>query len=261
MRNPDDINVSELVTITHNTFATSTIADPANLADDQVWVLSAEEDSVVATGVVEAVAAYYANFLDNPGAQTKGVFNQSGEHAFLTVDQGSTCLFKGEPFINQCGFDAAGSMLQHLYHDTLTAPSLLSPVDGLDQGQLLQFDQAPFLEPGYTLTTAALYNTGLMYVPNRCNSQTGGPSAACRVHVSFHGCEQTVPDIGQQFALKTGYNRWAAANDLIVLYPQARRTALNPKGCFDWWGYTGMNYASQLGVQMSAVNKMITNIA
>jgi len=41
-------------------------------------------------------------------------------------------------------------------------------------------------------------------------------------------------DIGTQYALTTGYNSWAAENDLVVLYPQARRTALNPKGCFDW---------------------------
>jgi poly(3-hydroxybutyrate) depolymerase len=40
--------------------------------------------------------------------------------------------------------------------------------------------------------------------------------------------------VGTQYALTTGYNSWAAANDLVVLYPQARRTSLNPKGCFDW---------------------------
>ena len=55
MRFPDQINVSDLVSITKATFATTlSIDDPANLAAARVWVLSALQDSVVATGVVEA---------------------------------------------------------------------------------------------------------------------------------------------------------------------------------------------------------------
>ena len=81
------------------------------------------------------------------------------------------------------------------------------------------------------------------------------------MHVAFHGCEMTVDDIGEQFTLLTGYNPWAAANDMVVLYPQAKRTALNPKGCWDWWGYTGVDYASKVGVQMDAVDKMVTELA
>ena len=73
--------------------------------------------------------------------------------------------------------------------------------------------------------------------------------------MAFHGCEQTVDDIGQQFPLETGYGAWAAANDFIVLYPQVKRSQLmgNPKGCFDWWGYTGLDYASRLGVQVRRI--------
>ena len=57
-----------------------------------------------------------------------------------------------------------------------------------------------------------------------------------------------------------GYNQWAEANKIIVLYPQSQKTLLNPKGCFDWWGYTGLDYASKLGAQMQAVKKMIDTL-
>lgn len=53
------------------------------------------------------------------------------------------------------------------------------------------------------------------------------------------------------------YNQWAESNSIIILYPQALATALNPKGCFDWWGYTGADYATKLGVQNLAVNGMV----
>lgn len=81
--------------------------------------------------------------------------------------------------------------------------------------------------------------------------------AGCSLHVSFHGCEQTINDIDQQFVLDTGYNQWAAVNNIIVLYPQVTRGIGNPKGCFDWWGYTTSDYVVQDGPQMAAVRNMV----
>ena len=54
---------------------------------------------------------------------------------------------------------------------------------------------------------------------------------------------------------------WADSNNLIVLYPQAESTALNPFGCWDWWGYTGDGYATRTGTQMTAIRAMIGRIA
>lgn len=66
-----------------------------------------------------------------------------------------------------------------------------------------------------------------------------------------------------------GLNEWAEANNIIVLYPQAVKTTLNPQGCFDWyllvfilnnwgrWGYTGVDYATYFGAQMATVKNMM----
>ena len=51
-----------------------------------------------------------------------------------------------------------------------------------------------------------------------------------------------------------------AANRIVVLYPQAARSRLapfNPKGCWDWWGYSGPNYASREGLQIRSVWRMV----
>ncbi len=53
----------------------------------------------------------------------------------------------------------------------------------------------------------------------------------------FHGCLQTLEDIQDLFYTKTGYNEWAEANNIIVVYPQAKKSTvfpLNPNGCWDW---------------------------
>lgn len=59
--------------------------------------------------------------------------------------------------------------------------------------------------------------------------------AGCRLHIAFHGCAQTLDDINTTFVTETGYNRWAEANNIVVLYPQAKATLTNPEGCWDWY--------------------------
>jgi poly(3-hydroxybutyrate) depolymerase len=66
------------------------------------------------------------------------------------------------------------------------------------------------------------------------------------------------------FVREAGYNRWADASRVIVLYPQAKSWNFwadpvrgNPEGCFDWWGYSGDDYLGRNGKQMRAVRAMI----
>jgi poly(3-hydroxybutyrate) depolymerase len=81
------------------------------------------------------------------------------------------------------------------------------------------------------------------------------------VHVAFHGCRQKA----EQFARDAGYNRWADANRMIVLYPQViARTSwalYNPRGCWDWWGYTGPEYHTKAGAQIRAVKAMLERLS
>src|SRR4051812_38175172 len=68
--------------------------------------------------------------------------------------------------------------------------------------------------------STSLNETGYLYVPANCenNSNSG---AKCRLHVAFHGCEQYVDKIHGLFFRDAGYNGWAEAHHVIILYPQA----------------------------------------
>jgi poly(3-hydroxybutyrate) depolymerase len=50
-----------------------------------------------------------------------------------------------------------------------------------------------------------------------------------------------------------------------VLYPQVMKRyspfVFNPRGCWDWWGYTGTNYHTKAAPQMRSVMKMIDRLA
>jgi poly(3-hydroxybutyrate) depolymerase len=84
------------------------------------------------------------------------------------------------------------------------------------------------------------------------------------VHVAFHGCQQSAEFIGDTFVRDAGYNEWAESNRLLVLYPQAASSKvapMNPLGCWDWWGYTGANYATKSGAQITSVMAMVDALA
>ena len=62
------------------------------------------------------------------------------------------------------------------------------------------------------------------------------------------------------FIRDAGYNRWAASNHIVVLYPQTKASAENPNRCWDFWGYSGSNYYTRNGQQMRAVKFMVDRL-
>jgi len=68
--------------------------------------------------------------------------------------------------------------------------------------------------------------------------------------------EQRISKFGTfKFAENAGYIEYAESNDLMILFPQTWITAANypynPKGCWDWFGWTGSQYATQNGIEPS----------
>ena len=64
--------------------------------------------------VVKKLQEFYTLFNADPSDNIKGVYNQSGEHSQLTLDYGNDCTTLAEPYLNKCGYDAAGNLLQHI---------------------------------------------------------------------------------------------------------------------------------------------------
>ena len=65
--------------------------------------------------------------------------------------------------------------------------------------------------------------------------------------------------VGEAFVRDAGYNRGADAASMVVLYPQvsASLVPLNPKGCWDWWGYTGADYDLRAGAQLQFLARIL----
>jgi hypothetical protein len=236
----ESIPVADLIADTDKWASEGAIDATANLAASKVYLFSGAHDSVVKEATSSALQSYYQHYL--PTANIIHKKDIGSEHAFVTDDFGATCLTKAPPFINNCQFDLAGALLQHLY-GTLNARN-----PGTLNGILAEFDQSAFV------TGHGMAATGWVYVPKTCAA-----GALCRVHVALHGCKQNAADVGDAFVRNAGLNRWADTNNIVVLYPQTGKGATN--SCWDWWGYDEANYAKKSAPQMTAIMAMLDLLA
>ncbi|MBB3176035.1 PHB depolymerase family esterase [Variovorax sp. Sphag1AA] len=232
------IPVSTLVSTTNSWASAGTIDPVSNLANSKVYLYSGTSDNTVVQAVMNDLKTYYQSFV--PTANTFYKNNIGSGHAMITDDYGSSCSTTASPYINNCGFDLAGDILQYLY-GTLSARN-----NGTLSGTFTEFNQAEFVS-GHGMAA-----TGWIYVPQSCSS------TSCRVHVVLHGCKQNYTDIGDKYVRNTGYNRWADTNSIILIYPQTSTAATN--SCFDWWGYDNANYAKKSGPQMAAIKAMVDRV-
>lgn len=225
------------------------IADEQAIRDDKVWLLHGSLDTRIVRDVSNGLASQYLSLVDSENFEY--VQDKAFSHVFPTDDFGGSCDQSESPFIANCQYDAAGKLLTHLYGDLKPR---VSTTDSLKLGQLHKIEQSELTN----LSSTSLHEFGYLYVPTSCKN-----GAQCRLHISFHGCNQAIANVEDTYAKHTGLNRWAATNNIIVLYPQIEGSTImpmNPQSCWDWWGYTDENYANKKGKQIRAIKNMIDNL-
>ncbi|MBT3070178.1 poly(3-hydroxybutyrate) depolymerase [Rhodomicrobium sp. Az07] len=220
------------------TLADAGAIDPlSNLKTAKIYLYSGANDRTVALAVVEAARDFYLA-AGVPDMNIDFVSGGEGGHAFATASTGNACELSEPPFVNNCRYDQAEAILRFLLGS-------LEPKGDAD-ADFVAFDQRP-----YATLDATMAEEGVVYVPRACRD--GG----CRVHVVFHGCRQTRALVGDAVTKKSGFADWAATNRLIVLFPQVEPSSANPKACWDWWGYTGLDFLTKEAPQMKAVAAMV----
>lgn len=240
----DDIDVAALVAFARKASAGRAIASARNLQHARVWIFHSVKDAIIGRGVALALVDYYRHFV--PDENIKFVDDVDAAHGWPTVDAGIDCLELGGDFINACGYDTAGELLNQLYGD------LSTPTNPVTNERPTRIDLSGYFQSGSGIASIAY-----IYVPQACR----GARSDCRLHISFHGCRQGSEFIGDRFAANSGLNEWAEQNRIVVLYPQIESSASNPQGCWDWWGYTGPQYDLKSGKQIAGIDAIISAFA
>ncbi len=227
----------------------STLADQGKidpltgLKRAKVYLYAGAGDRTVAKPVVEAARNFYLA-AGVPAENIEFVFKNPGGHAFLTADKGAACDNSAPPYVDNCGYDQAGAILRFL-------TGTLAPKGAARPENFIAFAQRD-----YASSSATLADEGIVYVPSACRAE-----AYCRVHIVFHGCGQSRAQVGDAVIRETGFADWAETNKIVVLFPQAASSALNPYACWDWWGYTGLDFLTRDAPQIEAVEAMLTRLA
>ena len=236
-------NPEDLVERAKELAADGDIAPLSALANHTVYLYSGNDDQTVTRPVVEAAKQFY----DMAGVALGNVtlVKGAGGHAFITEEGGAACGLSEGPYVSDCNYDQARAILGWIYGP-------LEPASAVPQGEFLVFDQEVFSEPGDSFA-----DEGVVYIPSTCRSEPG-----CRVHVALHGCRQSRESVGDTFIKDTGFAEIADTNRLVILFPQARAiSGINPEGCWDWWGYTGLDYLGKDAPQIAAIWAMVERLA
>ncbi|HLJ87384.1 MAG TPA: PHB depolymerase family esterase [Candidatus Angelobacter sp.] len=235
------VPVASLVNITESQAAAGEIDPVSNIGDKPIYMFSGTLDTIVAQPAMDDLHQYYQSFTNN-NFITYNNFTPAA-HSWVTPNGVNACSVLAPPFINTCEIDPERTFLTMFY-------GALNPRHaGSLGGSFIQFNQNQFC-PNGNCTSIDMDSSAWVFVPESC-----AQGSACRLVIALHGCLNNQQAVGLTFIQHSGINEWADGNNIVVLYPQtiASIVPANSEGCWDWWGYTGPNYALKSSQQMSAI--------
>ena len=228
------------------------VIDPtSNMKGSPVYLYAGTQDTQVAMPVMKSTETYFGHY----GVDLQTKFDIGSGHAWVIDQQqwGNQCSFYGFPYINYCNFDLAGNMLRHLGVVKQTKVTW-------SKEHVYRVDQSKYKPTGVSNINSISMATGaFVYVPAVCRRSPG----SCGIHVVYHGCGQSESYLQKKYVHESGYNGYAEANDLIVLYPQSiNNQKLQNAGCWDWLGTygAGPKFDEQGGPQLVTVTNMLKDI-
>lgn len=221
-------------------------------AGDRVWVLHGAKDATVAPALARATADLYRT-LGGDAIAVQLDDQRAFGHGLPTLDTGAPCDAPASPWLLRCGIDAAGEAMRALFAADEGDGEPQASAPSTADGALSRFDQRA-LAPD---DAAGLAEYGYVYTPKAC------ADGACGALVVFHGCQQNAEMVGETFVREAGFNRWADVHRVVVVYPQTQSSymPLNPKACWDWWGYGGADYDTRQGGQVRFVAAVLDRLA
>jgi poly(3-hydroxybutyrate) depolymerase len=218
--------------------------DPVgHLSGKPVYVFHGGADTAVEAPVSDDAVAFFKHF----GANVTYDNGSSAGHAWVTPYGTGACGATASPYLDNCGDDPENALLSKVFG------SVAAPNTGPLTGTLIRFDQSDYAVGG-SAALLSMDGNGFAYVPASCAA-----GASCKLMVALHGCEQGYSAVGTAFVDRANLDQYADTNNMIVLYPQATASGVNPLGCWDWWGYLGAtDYPIKGGAQIETIMNMVS---
>lgn len=241
MENPDSLKAEKFVELAKTHYQNGLIDNPAYLAQQRVFIVHGTEDKTILPAASFKLEEFYRAFQINPRLE----YGLKMGHGFPSNHGKNDCEVSRFPWLNNCHYEAAKEILETFYGP------LKKPAGKDLSGELITIDQSKFAK-----ADAKMLSYGNLYIPAVCRDK----KSQCRLHIALHGCLQG-PQVAQNaFIMDADYNAWADENKIVILYPAAALSTVNPNGCWDWFGYTGEDYAVKSSSQMTAIMGMVQRL-
>ncbi|CAF2817996.1 unnamed protein product [Rotaria sp. Silwood2] len=129
----------------------------SNIENDSVYIFSGTKDSVTLPSIVKLNEKIYS-VLD---ANIKTNYDLPATHGFPTNNFGESCdVLNTKNFINNCGFNMAYDVLNHLHGGQLITPKLNAATPLV--GQMIVFRQASFQNPPPSLAVGDISSISVL---------------------------------------------------------------------------------------------------
>src|SRR5262245_48053682 len=137
-----------------------------NIHRQKIYLFHGYNDAIVARSVTDAATEFYRHVLGDPARGNLFYQNARGAgHSFVVDDRAgeglNACASNKSPFIDRCGYDQAGIILQHIYG------ALRPPTTGALTGSLKRFDQNRYTG-SHIAGALSLGDDGFVFVPKDC---------------------------------------------------------------------------------------------
>ena len=111
---PTSDYVESLVSDTKKAFSEDQIDDPAGIRTAKIYLFSGTNDTKVPQPIVKAVELFYTKLGVDPN-NIKTDYDVPAGHGMVTRNYGNSCSSSNSPYINKCGLDVAGRILEQIY--------------------------------------------------------------------------------------------------------------------------------------------------
>mmetsp|Transcript_18064 Transcript_18064/g.53502 ORF Transcript_18064/g.53502 Transcript_18064/m.53502 type:complete len:365 (+) Transcript_18064:3-1097(+) len=253
---PQVVDVALLANSATSLAAAGKIDNTSNLHNHRVFLYRGTKDPCYVAGSLAQTLLFYSLFVERVNGNIAFEDAVPSLHAFPTDNGfGSTCGtddHHNDSYIEACDYSGAKGVLQQMYGP-------LKPPASVATGTLSAIDQTKYFGRD---GSGGMADTAYVYVPKQCSDAT---APRCRLHVFHHGCGGPGPNGFFINAVHhAGFNELADTNNVVVLYPAMSSwgtTTQTKAGCWDAYGQTGADYATQDGIQMGNVKRMIDAVS
>lgn len=271
-----------------------------NIKDQKVLIFHGKKDSVLDIKMQNKLLSFYQHF-NLPKENLKVIKGKGSHNFPISEKKGIDCDKEDVPYLGNCQYDLAYEILSHLNQITADKSDInednLYMIDQTISKENINRGMKTFKQPsnsiapyGYLYASEACLNN-----PESCRLHVAlhgckmSDSYNDEFQQSYQTQVQNTKDLHVKtksrnrllgkvsitdktnrfgllkFVLDSDYLKYAEKNHLMILFPQTwiteKNFPYNPKGCWDWFGWTTEQYATNQGIETKWMHAWIKNVS